>query len=280
MSQWRTWVVLGWFGCVAATGDLIITLTPGSTASEPTASLTGGGSLDSIVGTAADYWEAAFAGSSTSLSMEIVYGWYIGAPLTTAGVLAVSEYEGLGTKKTYIYFDADGSSLFYMDPTPTTNTEWSTFTASSADLGGGTVNTGRVYTGASSAPAGKADMLSVAMHEMGHALGISTGFSVYASEDSDGDIDIDSPRPLPGTAIGVSGSHLSTSTANMSASIVLGERKMLTGIDILALAEVQGFDAVTLDPAVVPEPGSLVLTALAGLATGYRSWRARRAPTR
>ena len=71
---------------------------------------------------------------------------------------------------------SDGSTVWFVDATPHENEEYPTFTPSSGDLGGGTVNIGRVYSDATGDAAGRHDLLTAAKQQIGHALGVVNGF--------------------------------------------------------------------------------------------------------
>jgi hypothetical protein len=139
-----------------------------------------------------------------------------------------------------IQFDNDGSSGWFMDPTPYDNSEFTTYTDIVDDLGGGEVNIGRVFTGATGDAAGRIDMFAVAQHEIGHLMGITSIFS--------GPIRVRSPLPYPGTRIPMRNGHIRIDSTLMSATIGPGIRGYLTWADILGGAERSGWTDVELNP--------------------------------
>ncbi len=143
-------------------------------------------------------------------------------------------------------------------------------------------------------------MLTIAIHEIGHALGWVDGYIHYDNADvgGDGDIHITS-GPFKDSQIEVHGSHtefeIQTPSTEypydpggssyfpitnygpnvMGPSISAGTRKLLTEADIAIVAEYLDFEMSTVNfsPTVVPEPSSLLL----GGALSFLCFRRRRA---
>ena len=274
----------------------------------------GGGTLaqaQNVIETAASYWESAFAGSSSSLSwasggdltQSISVEWAAlgGSTLASGGTsffLPSGEWAG-GS----LTWDNDGSSEFFVDSTPAENSEWGSTQTQNMDFGGGSMNIERVSY---DAPAGvtrdNSDMLSVAIHEVGHAIGFLGGsYPLIPNNDtgSDGDIDISS-GPFSGAEIPYTGGHTNfevTSTDPhfpydpggggffppfdyfpnvMGPSIQTGTRKLLTESDIAFVAQFLEFDMATVNfnPSAVPEPSSFILVgAVLGSIIGRRRRR-------
>jgi len=256
-------------GFVGASGDSFLN---GAGATGVSTTVAGGGTLQAVFNTAVRYWTQAIL---SPRSVTIDYGWAAFAQ-KYSDVLAATF---ILTSKNSLYhyppryadieFNSACSSdwSLFLDSTPTCNSEYSTFTASSADLGGGIVNTGRVFTGASGA-AGGVDLLSVALHEIGHALGFipSTGNPVVVAN----------LLPNVGTRIPTTtGGHIDIETAVLYPWLASGTRKLLTGVDILGVAQLADYTSVDQNPVPVPLPGALVLmvsglVALGGAAAGRR----------
>lgn len=205
-------------------------------------SVFGEGDFENVFNTAASIWENALLDANRTESIS--FGWDIlgGSTLAVASVGSSNR----------ITFDNDGSSNWFLDSSPFDNSEWSNFSESSADLGGGIINTGRVFSGATGAAASdRADLLTVALHEIGHVLGLIGNLSDPLA--------ITAPLPSAGTELDLNGGHLNLANSVMFNSITLGHRRLLSTADILGVAQAGGYSLVNLDPSPVPLPGALLL---------------------
>jgi len=231
------------------------------TAGSAPANASGGGSLQALIATAANYWESIYTDSFT---LSIQYGWFSLASGTTGTHSLVSE-GGSPHRETSgsLAFDNDQSTVWFADPTPTSASEFTTLTNYTADFGGGTMNVGREYTGGQGAAANH-DLLTTVIHEMGHALGLSSANDAYQTETSiDLDIDLTLPRAFPGSALPVNSgnAHLNLDHALMRSNRPGGVRRLLSDADILANGQVSQFGQINLN-ALIPEPGTIVMFAI------------------
>ena len=248
------------------------------------ANAVGGGDLSAIMQQAASEWAVLYP---EPFVLTIAFTW---GPLGS-GALAQHQtlaQEGTPNRETIgaITFENNGSSVFFLDSTPWDNSEFTTFTQSTADFGGGEMEVGRIWSGAVGAALGAYDLLSIARHEIGHALGLSSGnFSYHAEAWPDNDIDVTGPRPFAGAAIPTrntavpadassSNAHLDIPTALLWPFVSESSRREISQVDFIANAQLSQFDPAS----AVPEPAAWLLVSfvLAGLGLARRSQQGRR----
>ena len=211
----------------------------------------GSGSLVEIFNAAADIWEDAILDEHT---VVLHYGW---SPVG-GGVHILNAQGGTPNRETEgtILFNNDditGHFLWFLDATPRLSEEFSLYREAYQDPGSGVLNVTRVFRhrfGYETSP-DKTDLFSAALHEIGHALGMSMDNLAYISETADGKIDVLAPLPFAGMSIPVQTNlaHLANEvgqTAVMS-GWAASDRPMPSAVDILALAQLSGFRKINLN---------------------------------
>jgi hypothetical protein len=205
----------------------------------------GEGSLIEVFHAAADIWEQAIKDDHT---VTIQFGW---SPLPLGGgVHYVRSQSGPPNRVTeaIIYFDNNGSTVWFLDSTPYKHSEYSTLVECYTDTKEGRVNSGRVLSGDISSPRAL-DLLTIAKHEIGHALGLSTWNAQWISKNAAKGIRLTSPRPYSGFVIPIDiEGHLRLHGALMDRSLLPGQRKLISVIDVLVIAEMGEFSDLNLNP--------------------------------
>ncbi|MCA8974002.1 MAG: hypothetical protein KDC98_04735 [Planctomycetes bacterium] len=199
----------------------------------------GGGNLTALFNAACDWWEEALITSPYTLTLTYRWGSQSGSTLAAHVLNAQGGTPNRETAGT-ITFDNDGSSSWFLDPTPCNPSEWSSFIEGTGNYGGGTMVDEARYSGPSGSASGRTDLFGVALHEIGHALGLSSANTAFVAERGDNDVDVTSPRPFPGSAIPLNSSsaHTAISTSLMWPSVSSGVRKIPSAADMLANAQI------------------------------------------
>jgi len=205
----------------------------------------GKGDLVQIFNAAADIWEQAIKDDHT---VTIQFGW---SPLPLGGgIHNVVSQSGLPNRVTeaIIYFDNNGSTVWFLDSTPYKHSEYSTLVECYTDTKEGRVNSGHVLSGNIGSPRAL-DLLTIAKHEIGHALGLSTWNAQWTWKNAAQGISLTSPRPFSGFVIPIdTEGHLRLHGALMDRSLLPGQRKLLSVIDVLVIAEMGEFSDLNLHP--------------------------------
>ena len=153
----------------------------------------GEGNLVEIFNAAADIWEQAIKDDHT---VTIQYGW---SPLPLGGgIHNVRSQSGLPNRVTgaIVYFDNNGSTIWFLDATPHEHSEYTTLVECYTDTKQGPVNSGRVLSGDIGSPRAL-DLLTIAKHEIGHTIGFSTWNAQWIWKNAAKGIRLTAPRPFP-----------------------------------------------------------------------------------
>lgn len=260
---------------------------------------------------AANWWQAAVKDEFT---LDINYGWSLNKPVgADALALTFQRAATTGTTpnrttKAVIQFSANRFDSWFIDATPTGvrpqeaapdldfgpwKFEFGDFRA---NVGVGTAQIASTSRYAdmpdamTSEAANRYDLFSVALHEIGHAMGVDllvrpvdpmapslpiTGARAAAAGFTENSVLITFQQPAKPD----SGIHFAPLPAHansaLGADIGLGQRLMLSAADILFAAEMSDWRQLDLDPAGhVPEPATGALATIAAAAIcGFRSFR-------
>ena len=244
----------------------------GLIADDPPDNLSGGGNLQDVFNAAADFWESAIRDPHL---LTINYAWFPFDP-GIAGIHSTGFVDEVSGRITHsaIGFDSDGEFQFFADPTPRSHTEYRGFATLYDDFGGGRLSTSRIYTDGTDPASRGWDLYSIALHEIGHALGMVPSIEIFRSETADGAIDITPPLPFDGSSLPIrDGGHFAINSRPehgplMASGAAAGVRELATHVDLLAIAQLNGYQDI--DWALVPEPSSLALFALPWIVWGCR----------
>ncbi len=244
---------------------------------------------EAVIEAAAEYWETAFASSTRTVNQTIDVSWsgLGGTTLATGGTAWFINPPDYTLVNGSLVWDNDGSSTFFVDLTPHENSEWAKSSTRSVDLGGGLVNIERTYYNAGPGEAARdhTDMLSVAIHEIGHALGFLGSYPRYQALDVGGDGDLDLSG---GSEVSYTSGHIDETLivpespgfpydtavlpppyypTAMGPSIVEGARFLLSEVDILVVSDMQALNNPNTNPMLIPEPqvGLLALMGMVGM---------------
>ncbi len=217
---------------------------------------------------AEDFYEDVF---ETPHTLTINY-WYADLNDNLLGLHNPVSQSGGRVNESNIRIDtnrANGNlTNWFIDPTPDTDNEynmqqtlWRDLTGTQQtdwyNFSGTTIDTFEVgFEGNATAAAAQnaADMLSVVLHEVGHALGMSSGNNSTVAETADGDYDYDSVnifgRTLAIETANNSGddnlniAHVENTDALMTPSLPNSTRRLPSHSDLLAMAAVHNYTAI------------------------------------
>ena len=233
--------------------------------------IAGGGDLQEIFATAAKAWERLFRKGGDKWVVRIDFDWDTPGNRIDFNLFGQEFNEEEGgtplriTHSTILFANippkfTDEDLGWFADPTPKDNSEYLSYESDVADVGNGSMNVGRVFSDARGAAVKRIDLLTIAMHEIGHALGLDDEYEGFLHQHLEGlYIPITSPRPHPGIRIltFTGQSHLagvirldedqvSSNQLLMFIQTRTGIRQLISGADALAVAQISSYKRPTL----------------------------------
>ena len=230
------------------TADAQVTIIRNFNGGSPPASFTGTGNLQAVFNAACDWWEAALITSPYTLTLDYQWGPFGGGTLAAHSLVAQGGTPHRETAGS-ITFDNDGSTNWFIDATPCDPSEYTTFTTNTSNYGGGLLIDENVWTGATGPALGQFDLFRTALHEVGHALGLSSANTAFQAERVDNDVDVTAPRPFPGSSL-----PLSSTSAHMAVGSMLmcggcatqSQRRYPSEGDLLANAQISQMSGINM----------------------------------
>ena len=216
--------------------------------------IAGGGDLQEIFQVAAEAWENVFQQGGGKWDVTIEFGWTnLASQFAQERMLEEGGGNIVRITRSRILFNnnpplREGLIGWFADPTPRDNSEYLRYTSDRANVVGGQLNYGRVFSEATEIDGvvERLDLLTIATHEIGHALGLDDHYTGFQDQlISNVLIRITPPRPYAGLEVFIAfGPHIGSFDPFkplMVADPTPGWRQFISAADALLIAQISSF---------------------------------------